>query len=69
MHPRWMTSWPVRERKLAGWKMDRSGLTCDSVCTGVAWENAREAAVSAEPDAIIWLSLLRDAVEVEHRGE
>ena len=36
--------------------MERSGLTCDSVCTGVAYENASDAAVSADPLAIIWLS-------------
>ena len=33
--------------------MERSGLTLDSVCTGVAYENASDAAVSADPLAII----------------
>ena len=59
MHPMWITSWPTSDRKLAGWKMERSGRTGESVCTGVAYENARLAAVSAEPLAIIWLSELR----------
>jgi hypothetical protein len=44
-------SWPMSDRKLAGWKMERSGRTCDSVCTGVAYEKASDAAVSAEPEA------------------
>mmetsp|Transcript_10697 Transcript_10697/g.17146 ORF Transcript_10697/g.17146 Transcript_10697/m.17146 type:complete len:258 (+) Transcript_10697:1012-1785(+) len=56
---RWMASCPHRERKFAGWKMERRGRTGDSVCTGVAYENARDAAVSADPLAIIWLSELR----------
>lgn len=50
---RWMTACPTIERKIAGWKSERSGRRGCIWSTGVAYEKASEAIISSQEEAII----------------